>query len=90
MIPLLESTVAPVMSRTRTYLEPFVKVILFAPLNVKVFNCKVVPDNVEASKSSEVASAEPVGTLSVPNAVAWVSAYITAWIFPVGSPVLRI
>jgi len=53
-----------------TYLVPFTRVILLAPVKVKVISVGV-PFSVEMSKFPEVARAAPVGTLEVPKTPEW-------------------
>lgn len=60
----------PVYSTTMTYFVPLVKVIWFAPENVKATKSWAVV-RVETSKLSEVAKAAPVGTEDVPKVPEW-------------------
>lgn len=68
-----------------TYFALLVNVILFTPLNVKSMSENEL-DTVDASILSAVANALPVGLLSVPNAVIWVSSYIETAMLPVTDP----
>jgi len=76
-----------VYSTTTTYLVSLLNSILLSPLKLKVFNVGVVV-RVETSKLSDIASADPVPMLEVPNVPE--CSYILATAFPVGEPYLCI